>query len=93
MAVSSHEEKMINLQHQMRQNQQDMQEFVFDLDSWQEEMKTKEQEIDLQKKKSDEPQVWQNWCVFYFTNHDTDLYLSWIIVFLQLKQNDWLIEL
>ena len=57
MAVSSHEEKMINLQHQMRQNQQDMQEFVFDLDSWQEEMKTKEQEIDLQKKKSDEPQV------------------------------------
>ena len=55
MAVSPHEEKMIGIQRQLRQNQQDLQDFLFDLGSWEDEMKRKEQE--LRKEKSDEPQV------------------------------------
>ncbi|KAK7101607.1 RNA polymerase II-associated protein 3-like [Littorina saxatilis] len=54
MAVSPHEEKMVNLQHQMRQNQTDLQEFIADLGNWEDEMKTKEQ--DLKKKKTDGPE-------------------------------------
>lgn len=54
MAVSKHEEKMIGLQHQLRQNQQDLQDFLSDLGNWEDEMKRNEEE--LRNKKSDEPQ-------------------------------------
>ena len=66
MAVSPHEEKMIGIQRQLRQNQQDLQDFLFDLGSWEDEMKRKEQE--LRKEKSDEPQVWHLKCIV-FSNH------------------------
>ena len=66
MAVSPHEEKMIGIQRQLRQNQQDLQDFLFDLGSWEDEMKRKEQEV--RKEKSAEPQVWHLKCIV-FSNH------------------------
>ncbi|KAL8612487.1 hypothetical protein ACOMHN_053741 [Nucella lapillus] len=54
MAVSQHEDKMIGLHHQLRRNQQDLQDYLADLGSWEDDMKKKEQE--LLDKKSNEPQ-------------------------------------
>ncbi|XP_076447781.1 RNA polymerase II-associated protein 3-like [Babylonia areolata] len=53
MAVSPHEEKMFGLHRQLRQNQQDLQDFLSDLGNWEDEMKTKEK--DLLNKKADDP--------------------------------------
>lgn len=43
--MSSHEEKMFNLQCQMRQNQSELQDFLKELDSWETDMKQKEQQL------------------------------------------------
>ena len=93
MAVSPHEEKMIGIQRQLRQNQQDLQDFLFDLGSWEDEMKRKEQE--LRKEKSDEPQVWHLKCIV-LSNHyymtlpnflDNSFAFIWKLVL-----NDWLCD-
>ena len=54
MELSPHEEKMVNLQRQLQHNQQDLQDFLADLGNWEDEMKTKEREL---QKKSDKPEV------------------------------------
>ncbi|XP_005108663.1 RNA polymerase II-associated protein 3 [Aplysia californica] len=43
--VSKHEEKMINLQTQMRQNQSELQNYLADLDNWESDIKKKEEKL------------------------------------------------
>ncbi|GFO32626.1 RNA polymerase ii-associated protein 3-like [Plakobranchus ocellatus] len=45
MSISSHEEKMLNLQHQLRQNQSELQSYLAGLDDWETEIKEKEQKL------------------------------------------------
>ena len=45
MSVPSHEEKMLNLQHQMRQNQSELQSYLAGLDDWEAEIKEKERKL------------------------------------------------
>ena len=54
MSVSSHEEKMLSLQHQMRQNQSELQSYLAGLDDWQSEIKEKEKKL----KSSESDKVW-----------------------------------
>ncbi|KAK7493584.1 hypothetical protein BaRGS_00015096 [Batillaria attramentaria] len=54
MELSKTEEKMIGLQYQMRENQKELQDFLSDLGSWEDEMKHKEAE--LKKKPDNKPQ-------------------------------------
>lgn len=46
---SPHEDKMLNLQYQMRQNNADLQNFLKDLDNWEEEVKRKESALKSKK--------------------------------------------
>lgn len=59
MAVSEHEIKMMNLQQQVRQNQLDLEDFVKEMNSWEEEVKKKESAVLKQnsKQSSDLPPV------------------------------------
>lgn len=45
MPVSRHEEKLLNLQVQMRENNLELQDYLRDLDNWEGEMKKKEDEL------------------------------------------------
>lgn len=45
MSISSHEEKMLNLQHQMRQNQSELQDYLAGLNDWTSEIKEKEKNL------------------------------------------------
>lgn len=51
--LSPHEDKMLNLQYQMKQNNQDLQNFLKDLDNWETEIKKKDETL-KQKKTSDQ---------------------------------------
>lgn len=51
MAISEHEIKMMNLQQQVRQNQVELQDFVKEMNSWEEEVKKKESDVLKQKPK------------------------------------------
>jgi hypothetical protein len=51
MAISEHEIKMMNLQKQVRQNQVELQDFVKEMNSWEEEVKKKESDVLKQKPK------------------------------------------
>lgn len=51
--LSKHEEKMIGLQHQLRENQKELQDFLSDLGSWEDDIKRKEEDL---KKKPDKTQ-------------------------------------
>jgi len=44
------EEKLVGLQMQVRQNQQELMDYVKELDGWGEEMKQKERQLKLQTK-------------------------------------------
>lgn len=37
--LTEHQDKMLNLQYQMRQNNEDLKSFLKDLDNWEDEMK------------------------------------------------------
>lgn len=52
LGLSPHEEKMVQLQYQLRENQQELQNVLSDLGNWEDQIKTKEEE--LKKKKSSE---------------------------------------
>ena len=43
--LSPGEEKMLNLQYQMKENNKDLQNFLQDLDGWESEIKQKEETI------------------------------------------------
>lgn len=45
MPMSKHEEKMLNLQMQMRENNLELQDYLRDLDNWEGEMKKKEENL------------------------------------------------
>lgn len=45
MPISKHEEKMLNLQMQMRENNLELQDYLRDLDNWEGEMKKKEEKL------------------------------------------------
>ncbi|RUS77983.1 hypothetical protein EGW08_014244 [Elysia chlorotica] len=45
MSVLSHEEKMLNLQHQMRQNQSELQSYLAGLNDWESEIREKERKL------------------------------------------------
>lgn len=47
--VSPHQEQMLNIPYQMKQNNQDLQNFLKDLDSWEEEIKVKEEKLKEKK--------------------------------------------
>lgn len=51
--LSPHEDKMLNLQYQMKQNNQDLQNFLKDLDNWETEIKRKDETL-KQKKTADQ---------------------------------------
>ncbi|WAR25055.1 RPAP3-like protein [Mya arenaria] len=51
--ISASEEKMLNLQYQMKQNNQDLQSFMQDLDSWESEIKIKEEKLKEKKNTQD----------------------------------------
>ena len=51
--ISEHEEKMLNLQYQMKQNNNDLQNFLMDLDSWESEIKEKEKKLSAKPKSQD----------------------------------------
>ncbi|XP_052251220.1 RNA polymerase II-associated protein 3-like isoform X2 [Dreissena polymorpha] len=52
--ISPHEEKMLNLQYQMKQNNQELQSFLKDLESWESEIKDKEKSLKEKGKSQDE---------------------------------------
>jgi hypothetical protein len=59
--MSTHEDKLIGTLRQVQLNQQEHQGFAFDLDSWADEMKKKEEQ--MLKKKSGETEVGSdNYC-------------------------------
>jgi len=45
MALSKSEEKMLNIQHQLRENQHELSEFLNDMDSWENEVKQKDEAL------------------------------------------------
>ncbi|KAL4227099.1 RNA polymerase II-associated protein 3 [Mactra antiquata] len=51
---SPHEDKMLNLQYQMKQNNADLQNFLKDLDNWEEEVKQIDQDLKSKKTKNTE---------------------------------------
>jgi len=59
MAISEHEIKMMNLQQQVRQNQVELEDFVKEMSSWEEEVKKKESDVLKQKPK--QSQVYSSW--------------------------------
>lgn len=54
MAVSDHEKKMVQLQHDMRNSQKDLADFLSDMTSWEDEIKQKEKQLLSQKQNTDE---------------------------------------
>lgn len=54
MAVSDHEKKMVQLQHDMRNSQKDLAEFLSDMTSWEDEIKQKEKQLLTQKQDTDQ---------------------------------------
>lgn len=58
--ISPHEEKMLNLRMQMQHNNTDLADYIKDLDSWEKDIKKKEEHIkvaDKEKKDNDLPPV------------------------------------
>lgn len=49
--MSEHEMKMLGLQHQIRENQTDLQDFLKDMNSWEKDIRTKDER--LKKDKAD----------------------------------------
>ena len=49
MASTDHEMKMFNLQQQVRQNQGELEEYLKDMNNWEEEVKKKESDVLKQK--------------------------------------------
>ena len=47
--VSPHEEKMLNLRMQMQHNNNDLAEYIKDLDSWEKDIKKKEKNIKVEE--------------------------------------------
>ena len=45
MSISKHEEKMLNLQMQMRENNLELQDYLRDLDNWEGDIKKKEEKL------------------------------------------------
>ncbi|KAJ8301131.1 hypothetical protein KUTeg_020118 [Tegillarca granosa] len=54
MAVSDHEKKMVQLQHDMRNSQKDLADYLSDMTSWEDEIKQKEKQLLSQKQNTDE---------------------------------------
>lgn len=55
--LTEHQDKMLNLQYQMRQNNEDLSSFLKDLDSWEDEMKQVESKLKEQKP-AEEKVIW-----------------------------------
>lgn len=49
MAVSDHETKMFTLQQQVRQNQSELEDFLKEMNSWEDDIKQKESNVMKQK--------------------------------------------
>lgn len=45
MPISKHEEKMVDLRVQMQQNQVELRDYLADLDSWEKDIKQKEEQL------------------------------------------------
>ena len=50
------QQKFVELQYQMKQNNEELQDFLRDLDSWESDIKSKEKELMSQEKKTSEVQ-------------------------------------
>ena len=61
MEISDHEMKMFSLQQQVRQNQSELEDFVKEMTSWEEEVKKKE--TDIMKQKPEKPMVWKPYVI------------------------------